>query len=375
MATAPPARGSVAELTAALASGLHHRRFADLPRPLPKLPVPEPLEVTAQLLPVSGLLGHPAGAKPSPVRPLVRFVRRATKALLRPWLELQTIFNHRSIGVMDAVQSWAFANLTRVHRRCEELEEALVAQTAAHHALALRVGECFDELLRERARVRKLADELDAHRDRMDTPAVIDGTAGTAASPRQTPPGGLTERVIETVFAHTRLPAPPARVLDLGCPEPAGSLDLGSIGYQAAGVDLRGLPPRSKTSVPAPVPPPADLPCPDAAFDAVVAVGSLARLPGLGTANPVRLERHLGAEVYRVLRPGGRFIFSVPFARAAAVAAGVRIHDRSSLAQLLTHFRAVEQGYAVETGDGWIFSADPPTGDGTALALVVAEKN
>src|SRR5687768_2108132 len=125
MAVPPPARGSIAELTAALKRGLHHRRLVSPAPPRDPLPAPEPLDVAGPLLPVSGLLGHPAAAKPSRLRPVVRLARRAAKLLVRPWLELQTRFNHAAVGVLDQVQAWAHANLVRVHLRCHDLERDL----------------------------------------------------------------------------------------------------------------------------------------------------------------------------------------------------------------------------------------------------------
>ena len=376
MAIGTPGRGSVAELTAALKSGLLHRRFVDVPAQRPAPPPPEPLDVTAPLLPVSGLLGHPAVAKPSAYRPLVRLARRAAKGLLRPWLELQTVFNHRSIGVLETVQSWVHSNLSRAHDRCQQLEAAVADLSHAHQALALRTAECYEELLRDRARLRKLEEELNDCRGRLWAPAPTAEACPPAkkSGGADDPNGRLTESVIETLFVHTRLPAPPAAVLELSPDGPGGPLDLVAIGYETVSLDLRRLPPRHPNFHPGLPGEFAELPCRDLAFDAVVALGTIGRLPPAEPGYVSKLERHLVSEAYRVLRPGGRFIFTAPLA-ASGTSAGQRAHDRESLAQLVAQFRAVEHGYVARDGDGWVFSNRPPTGADTVLCLVVVEKS
>lgn len=371
----PPGRGTVAEMTAALRNGLHARRLADPPPPLPPVPPPEPVDVVAPLLPVSTLLGHRAGAKRILVGPIVRLVRRAAKGLIRPWLDLQTQFNHRSIGVLDDFQTRTHASLARLHQRCEELERALARTGLAHQALALRVSECLDDAIRDRGRVRQLGDAHETLKGRVDTLAAARAVAvARTAEEGPTPAGRLTERVIETVFVHTRLPAPPAHLLELGPAGAGGPLDLAAIGYQVAGVDPLDLTPAHGIDHRVPAAPYGELPCPPSGFDAVVAVGNFGlSVPG-GTVDAA-LERHVAAEVFRVVRPGGRLILSVPFTRTAVATESERIHDRASLSRLLSGLVTVELAYAVPTADGWTFTADPPAGDDTALALVVAEKH
>src|SRR5262249_1057018 len=145
----------------------------------------------------------------------------------------------------------------------------------------------------------------------------------------------ITERILEHIFVHTRLPRPPARVLDLGCAESTNSVEMASLGYEVVGVDLRDLPLRHSSfqMVRADI---AHLPFPDESFAVAVSLSTIEHvgLDWYGQAPEGTNDHKVIAEVYRVLRPGGRLILTCPFGRAATTPVH-RVLDRPALDALL----------------------------------------
>src|SRR5262245_5858395 len=92
------------ELAQAIRLGLEHRRWPFAPV---EPPVPEPpagIEVVPKLWPNYNTLQIRADARPGRFQKPMRLVRRVFKALLRPWLDVQTQFNHSVIETLDAHQ-------------------------------------------------------------------------------------------------------------------------------------------------------------------------------------------------------------------------------------------------------------------------------
>ncbi|HZY85268.1 MAG TPA: class I SAM-dependent methyltransferase [Gemmataceae bacterium] len=310
-------RPSARELADAMREGLDRRRFC---APAPAGPDFAPLaqlEPRGRVLPYADLVGLAPTARCRVGARLVGWVRRALRAFLRPWLDLQTRFN-------------------------EGVAETLLA----HHAEMLRclndvggqgrrIGELFHHFYQEQEARQLLAGRLDR-------------LAGEAAD-TPGPAAEASDHVLEHVFIHTRLPAPPAQLLELSCGPAARAVELTSLGYQVTGVALDALPP-------APGGGPADLPFPDESFDVVTALSGLT-----GVAPPAGV--HAVAEAARVLRPGGRLLLTLP-------------HDRARLEALLRPVAVVELTFGVRRGGRWAFTADEPAPGprGAALALVVAEK-
>jgi SAM-dependent methyltransferase len=291
------ARLAARELAEAVREGLEGRRW---PSPRSPLEVPDPPCAPSPrpaLLPFSNPLGLGAHAKPGPLNRPVRFIRRAVKAFLRPWLDVQTRFNH---GVIDALEQ---------------------SQAAAHDHLR----RLSDHLRQQEARVRKVTDRLDEFR------------FARARAVCDLAPVAVTLRLLEQTFVQTRMPRTPARVLDLARGEGPCAADLSDLGYQVVSVDLGRLSGGA-------------LPFADGSFDAAVCVAALE--PGADT------DGVAAAEVYRLLRSGGRLILTAP-------------HDRDRLDQLLARFRRPETAFGVRDGAGWTFTTEEAAG---AVALVVAER-
>src|SRR6185437_11310200 len=168
--------------------------------------------------------------------------------LLRPWLEMQTRFNQSAIEALDRLHS----NLYALQNKVAGLETGV------------------------------------GNPDR--------GRAGTIAA--DFPPGAaISERILEQLFVQTHLPAPPARLLDLGCADRTNALALAALGCEVVGADSHPLP---------------------------FADSSLAGVVSLFTP---ALDASLIEEIHRVLAAGGRLLLSVPFGRAAQTSPH-RVYDR-----------------------------------------------
>ena len=161
------------------------------------------------------------------------------------------------------------------------------------------------------------------------------------------------------MFVHTRLPPPPARVLNLGGAASTYALELAAFGYRVVGVDRRPQAIRhpSVTMIRADV---EQLPLADAGFDVAI--------------SPAGLDRLALAEVRRVLRCGGRLLAALPFGRLATSSTRM-IYDHSRLKDLLQSFRPVEILYGIRNGEGWSITTDADAAERlSAVALIVAEK-
>jgi hypothetical protein len=241
---------SALELAEAVREGLEARRWPPgaalgVPDP-PAAPSPRPA-----LLPYSNPLALPAHAGPGPLRRPVKFVRRVFRAFLRPWLDVQTRFNHTVIDALEQSHQAAHDHLRRLteHLREQELW------------------------------VRKLTDRLDECR--FDLARLREDQEGR---PGQTVTVGARARAL--TFVQTWLPRPPARVLDLSGGEGSCAAELAGLGYRVVSVHPRHLDQLT-----------------DGEFDAAVAVA----LGGL------EIDRSAAAAIERALRPGGRLLLVAPF--------------------------------------------------------------
>jgi SAM-dependent methyltransferase len=328
------------------------------------------------------LLNHPPTAKPGRFAPVIRVCRKVLRTLLRPWLELQSRCN---AGLIDALERLHFAAHVRfaalqnqLEERCQMLRD-LMSKQSTHETppheyqepMEPPVDGCIDDVLNhELGHAGKLA-----RAGLWFNPPVVVRFANNQA--RMV---GVSERILEHMFVHTRLPKPPAAVLDLGCAESISALEMASFGYDVTGVDLRDLPLEhpSLRMVLADI---AELPFPAASFDVVVSLSTIEHvgLAWYGTEQK-GTDFHVAAEVQRVLRPGGLFILTVPYGRAALTPLH-RVYDRARLDTLLRSFERVETAFGVRDGNAWSFTTDAARADGvdstdraSAVALLVARK-
>lgn len=354
-ASAAP-RPDPAVLAEALRAGLEARRPPQA-RPgsdvVVKLPGPRP-----ELRGYAALIDHPPVARPGRLAPAFRFLRRALRALLRPWLEFQTRYNRLAVDQLEDQR-------VRVNDNLDNLERAL-------RDLAKRIERC-EQRVEDREYYttyvnRELGpDGMLAGAGLWFRPAVVvrlqDDRARLVA---------VTERVVEPIFVQTRLPPPPARVLHLGCAAGTLSLEMASLGYEVVGVDRRPLPLRHPSFRMA-VADAGHLPLPDASVDAIVRLSAPADAGGPADGAVL-------AEARRVLRPGGRLLMTLPFGRPA-VTPSHTVYDAAGLDALLAPFRRVETAFAVRDGECWSVTPDGRRAERadsarrvSAVALLVAEK-
>jgi SAM-dependent methyltransferase len=302
---APAESPAVQELARSLREGLERRRLQNsgatgaAPSPLVASETYHALHAHADLVAV------PPVAKPGPLAWPACLLRRLCKPLIRPWLGVQTEFNRLTLEALQGL----------------------------HQEIHVLKGE-------------------------KDRPAEL--VEPPSQPGRDLPPGLVSARTLEQIFVHTRLPPPPARVLDLDGAESTTALEMASFGYQVAEV---GRPPAAGAH-PSLLPVRADvgrLPFAAEAFDVVVSLS-------------VASDHRSIAEAWRVLRRGGRLILSVPYG-PAATRPRHGVYDRGLLDAVLGSFRRLETLYGIRTGAAWSLTADGEAAERvSALALVVAEK-
>ena len=189
----------------------------------------------------------------------------------------------------------------------------------------------------------------------------------------------VSERIVEYPFAvEAALQLPKgSTVAVFGCHADLLTTLLPTLGFDTHGVDVKEFRlPREgftfhkedarKTSFP------------DAHFDAVFAISTVEHI-GLYDADETGDQKAV-REMRRVLKPGGMFVVTVPFASSSKVIPMFeRIYDRASLIQLLEGFE-VEAicPYATEPGALWhpirIEDAPAPQQKTNCAALVRARR-
>lgn len=322
---------SAEELAAAMRDGLERRRFhRPLPPPPPAdLPPVEQFDLWRRLIPLAPVHALPApAARRSPRSRIARVARRVAKRLLHPWLVRQAEFNDDVVCAVNHSFHVLYLHYQKLTERVNELTRLQRELTPGYEAAVQRVNECFHELYQVRRSVAEVASE----------PA-----AG---------PAGSSPAVIEELFVHTRIPAPPARAVVLPAARTT-ALDLASLGFQVVQAAPDAATP-AHPSLQAVDPTGPALPLDDDGFDLAVALGGWPRSPAVV------------AELARVVSPGGRLIGSAGAADRAAHPAEVEAMVRP--------FRVTELTYATRAWDGWQLQSDPPTRPGEAVALWVAVK-
>ena len=172
--------------------------------------------------------------------------------------------------------------------------------------------------------------------------------------------GGTHERIIEKAWVLRQLARIPlsAKLLDIGCTESILSIELASSGFQVTGIDVRPYPLEHPNFMFVR----ADL-CnsqlePES-YDVIIALSAIEHI-GLGFyGDPVGKPSDKSAmrEVYRLLKPGGQLLITVPFG-VRAVLPLHRIYDRPLLRGLLRRFKMEKFEYGVRLDDKtWVTPA------------------
>jgi SAM-dependent methyltransferase len=198
---------------------------------------------------------------------------------------------------------------------------------------------------------------------------------------------GTTERIVEKAWVLRYLSDIPidAKLLDVGCSESLLSIELASNGFQVTGIDIRPYPlrhPNFKFLQ-------ADI-CnsnlESASYDVIIALSTIEHL-GLGWYGDPQddsSDHRAMREIYRLLKPGGRLLMTVPFGQRVQTPLH-RIYDNQSLRALLHGFTIERIEYAVKVDDKtWISRIaeekasqqkhDPASNAPSAVAIAVCVK-
>jgi hypothetical protein len=340
------------ELARAMQAGLEMRRFAALEAKaqvaglarseIQPLPAMSPVELPSPrqgLESRANVLGHPATARPGALGYLLRQTRRVVRRLLRPWFEVQTHFNHAAIDTLEisnrALKSQLDQMIARLNAQAQmladlrgSLDECTRVLQSRQSALDVRLDEQHECL----------------HHFRRNLEARIDDA-------RNAPAADESPALLEHLFVHARLPAPPARILDLSW-SPHSVIEMSSLGYQVVRIDPR----RSNGS---------PLEFEDECFDAVVHLSSASEV----TTHSLE---DLTSELARVVSPGGRLLFTGRWRFDG---------ELSHSPGLPTGFQITERAFAIHEHGTWSYTTDErrakiihsvnPT---QVVALVRAEK-
>ncbi len=359
MRDAGPDAGSGSQnLARAMQGGLEMRRFAavkaqapvaeptvaTLPA-LPALPRPDLPRLRPALEPYANTLGHPAAARPGFVGRFVRRLRQGFKALLRPWLEIQTRFNEAAVAGLESTHSTLQAHLHLLgerldaqaeilagfHRSLNHCHETLHSQ---RNALEAKIEDCFDCL---HASWQILDNRLDKFHESWT------GENDAAGD-------------LEQLFLRTRLPAPPARVLDLSRSAEQPAVDLSDLGYQVVRVDPRlDFLTRQEASL---------LPFEDGSFDVILCTSGLSAMVDQSVH-----ARRLGSEANRLLCNHGQLLIT------GALRSSFASVNWNGLEEALHPLRVLERLHAFRQGRTWSFATlDVAQNHEGVVALVVAEK-
>ena len=191
----------------------------------------------------------------------------------------------------------------------------------------------------------------------------------------------MNERMVERPFLYQNLDLKKgSSILDFGCCMSRLSVELASLGYGVTGVDLNDYEFKhpNLTFIRGDF---FDSEFKDNEFDAVLAVSSIEHA-GLGHYNEKGREEgdfRLVKEIRRILKPGGRFIITVPFGTGGRTKS-YRIYDSDRLDALLKGFKTDVEEHCIKKGRCWI-PADEKTAGGIdsskgarAVAMVSCRK-
>jgi SAM-dependent methyltransferase len=180
---------------------------------------------------------------------------------------------------------------------------------------------------------------------------------------------GSTSRTAEYRFVLKNLPLVGSTVLDVGCCDSLLALGLAKKGYKVYGIDTRQYQEKhpNLTFVQEDI---VRTSFPDGLFDAVIAVSTIEHI-GLGLyADPIHDNADIMTvrEIYRILRPDGRFIVTIPFAgeyKLAKYRGGYeRYYDADTIRKLFEGFQIKAREFLVGVSRfNWVNASEKEASD------------
>lgn len=169
-----------------------------------------------------------------------------------------------------------------------------------------------------------------------------------------------TDRYIEYPFAMRNLPAPPARVLDVGCAGSFFPLLLAAFGYETYGMDIREYAIINKIKFENFVFVKEDIrnnSFPDNYFDAISAISTIEHI-GLsgryGTDEDLGGDKKALLEMKRIIKPAGSILVTVPFGRAQIIRPYNKIYDGDWIRRIIGDLK-IEKGeyFNIDLNGDW----------------------
>ena len=156
----------------------------------------------------------------------------------------------------------------------------------------------------------------------------------------------VNERIVESPFIFRNLSLPPgASILDFGCNRSKLSIELASLGYKVSGVDL--LPYKYyhdnfvffKGNL-------MELGFHSSSMDCIMAISAIEHsgLGFYGDNTDEMGDKKVAKEFYRILKPGGTLIITVPFG-VDYIDNFTRIYSSETLAELFCDFKLKNAEY------------------------------
>jgi SAM-dependent methyltransferase len=165
----------------------------------------------------------------------------------------------------------------------------------------------------------------------------------------------MSSRIVEEPFVLQNIGLERgSKILDIGCAYSKISLELASLGYQLTGIDLNDYPYthpnfrflkgnflENKFL--------------DSSLDGVIALSTLEHIGIDCYGGPLLEEGDKKAvkEIYRILKPGGKFILTLPFGKRK-IMPGQRVYDMESLDDLLNDFAREKEEFYEYNNDAWL---------------------
>ena len=192
----------------------------------------------------------------------------------------------------------------------------------------------------------------------------------------------INERIVEHPWVFMNIGIHQGRILDVGCCWSALPIHLASLGFEVWGIDIAtyGLIHSNFKFVQEDI---CQTTLADEFFDRVLAISTLEHI-GLGHyGDPLGQgkDRLAIKEIYRVLKPEGKLMISVPFGKPL-VTSGFRVYDLKGLEHLIQPFRVEKKSWFVQRGGNWLAAAEKEAsgqclderGHPTAVVLLIGKK-
>lgn len=190
----------------------------------------------------------------------------------------------------------------------------------------------------------------------------------------------MSERIVEIPFVLRNIAPEDQRILDVGCCESVLPFELAHLGYEVWAIDQRPYPLThpNLNFVQGDI---CESGFASNFFDGVVCLSTLEHI-GLGYYGDAPHERgDLAAvnELWRVLKPGGKLLFTAPFGVPRET--WQRVYSSTQIRSLLVGFQLKQVRYFVKAGLNWIeagedqaASVDSPA-ETLAVILLLAHKH